>query len=135
MAPKEIKTRQEDRGAAVDYLKKAKDSHSQMQISLASANWNAAAVLAIQCAISSADALCVFEKGVRSISGDHFDVCEMISSLGFDGAQDKAKTLRKIIAKKNMVQYERRNVFETEAGDMVKLAARFYEWAQTKIRP
>ncbi len=128
MAPREIKIKQEDKSAAADYLKKAADNYQQMLKAIESNNYNAAATLAIQCAISSADALCVFEKGVRSVSDDHFDVCDLVASLTFSEAKDKAKSLRKVIAKKNMVQYERRNVFQDEAREMAKQSSRFYHW-------
>jgi HEPN domain-containing protein len=131
MTAKDIKIKKEDRSAANDYLKKAMDNYSQMLEALEAGNYNASATLAVQCAISSADALCVFEKGVRSVSQDHFDVCELIESLAIAEAKDKARTLRKVIARKNMVQYERRNIFQDEAKEMVKLSSRFYHWVRS----
>ena len=128
MTPREIKIRKEERSAAQDYLKKAGDNYQQMLLAIEGNNYNAAATLAIQCCISAADAICVFEKGRRSISAAHFDVCELVESLAIPDAVDKAKTLRKIIAKKNMVQYERRNIFQVEAEEVVKLTTRFYQW-------
>lgn len=131
MTPKELKIKQEDRSAAGDYLKKAEDNYSQMLQAIEKQNYNASATLAIQCAISSADAICVFEKGVRSVSQDHFDVCEIVESITLPEAKEKAKALRKIIAKKNMVQYERRNIFQDEAQEMVKLTSRFFHWVKS----
>ncbi len=131
MTPKEIKTRQEDKSAAIDYLTKATDNYQQMLSAIESANYNAAATLAVQCAISSADAICVFEKGMRSISQDHLDVCELIESLALPEAKNKAKTLRRVIAKKSMVQYERRSIFPSEAQEIVKLTDRFYQWVKS----
>jgi HEPN domain-containing protein len=133
MTPKEIKIRQEDKSASRDYLAKASDNYRQMLFALESGNYNAAATLSIQCAISSADALCVHEKGMRSISADHFDVCSLIESIAIIEAKDKAKTLRKIIAKKNMVQYERRNIFSSEAKELAKLTDRFYQWVSSIV--
>ena len=88
---KKVKTRQEDRTAAKDYLKKAEDNSVQMLAALANNNYNAAGTLAIQCAISSADAICVHEKGIRSISGDHFDVCDLVRSVSLPEADNKSK--------------------------------------------
>ena len=112
MTAREMKIRQEERSAATDYLKKAADNYQQMLAAIRADNPNAAATLAIQCAISSADAICVFEKGIRSISQDHFDVCDLVASLPIEEAKEKAKVLRRIIAKKNLVQYERRNIYK-----------------------
>ncbi len=131
---KKVKTRQEDRTAAKDYLKKAEDNSAQMLAALANNNYNAAGTLAIQCAISSADAICVHEKGIRSISGDHFDVCDLVRSVSLPEADNKSNLLWRIIAKKNLVQYERRGIRQTEAQDIAKAAHRFYQWVASHIK-
>ncbi|MEW6008338.1 MAG: hypothetical protein AB1629_01740 [Candidatus Omnitrophota bacterium] len=133
MAAREIKIKQEERFAANDYLNKATDNYEQMLTAMKVDNYNAAATLAIQCAISSADAICVFEKGVRSISQDHFDVCDLVTSLPIDEAKEKAKLLKKVIAKKNLIQYERRNIYKDEALEIVKVTTRFYQWVRANI--
>ena len=133
MAPKKMKTRQEDKSAAKDYLKKAEDNHAQMINALNSGNYNAAGTLALQCAISSADAICVYEKGVRSISEDHFDVCDLVGSITLPDAKEKANLLKRVIGKKNLIQYERRNIYQSEADEIVKASARFYQWVVSQI--
>jgi DNA-binding protein H-NS len=133
MTAKEIRIKQEERSAAQDYLKKATDNYQQMLSAMQVDNSNAAATLAIQCVISSADAICVFEKGIRSISQDHFDVCDLVASLPIERAKEKSNLLKKIIAKKNLVQYERRNIYKDEAGEIVKVATRFYQWVNDYI--
>ena len=133
MTARDMKIRQEDRSAAADYLKKAADNYEQMLIAFNASNWNAAATLAVQCAISSADAICVHEKGVRSVSQDHLDVCDLVASLPFEGAQEKSRQLRKIIARKNLVQYECRSVHKADADEMVKVTTRVYQWARETI--
>ena len=111
-------------------MKKALDNYEQMLVAFNASNWNAAATLAVQCAISSADAICVHEKGIRSISQDHLDVCDLVGQLVCNGASEKAKQLRKIIARKNMVQYECRSMHKSDADEMVKVTARVYQWVQ-----
>ncbi len=133
MTAREIKIRQEDRSAASEYLKKAADNYEQMLAAFNASNWNAAATLAVQCAISSADAVCVYGKGVRSISQDHFDVCDLVAGLPLEGAEEKSKQLRKIIARKNLVQYECRSVNKSDADEMVKVTTRFYQWVRDAI--
>ncbi|MFH0772086.1 MAG: hypothetical protein V1933_05650 [Candidatus Omnitrophota bacterium] len=133
MTPKKLKTRQEDKSAARDYLKKAEDNNSQMLAALKSGNFNAVGTLAIQCAISSADAVCVYEKGVRSISEDHFDVCDLVSSITRPEAQEKSNLLKRIVSKKNLIQYERRNIHQTEAEELGKSVSRFYKWVSDII--
>lgn len=134
MTPKKLKIRQEEKTAARDYLKKAEDNLKAMLEALKSGNFNAAGTLALQCAISSADAICVYEKGVRSISQDHFDVCDIVSSITLPDAKEKANILKRIIGKKNLIQYERRNIFQSEADEIVKAAARFYKRAEAHIQ-
>lgn len=133
MAAREIKIRQEDRSQAVDYLKKAADNYEQMLAAFNASNWNAAATLAVQCAISSADAICVHEKGVRSVSQDHQDVCDLVASLPLEGVQEKSRQLRKVVARKNLVQYECRSVHKADADEMVKVTTRVYQWARETI--
>ena len=133
MTAREMKIRQEDRSAAVDYLKKAADNYEQMLAAFNASNWNAAATLAVQCAISSADAICVHEKGIRSVSQDHLDVCDLVASLSLEGAEEKSKHLRKVIARKNLVQYECRSVNKFDADEMVKVTTRVYQWARELV--
>lgn len=130
MTAKKMKVCSEDRSAAGRYLKKAKDNYDQMQKAYAEGNWNATATLAVQCAISSGDAVCVYGSGVRSISPDHMNVCVLVAKVPLDDAAAKAKQLQKVIIRKNMVQYESRNMNRSDADMMVKAAARFYEWVQ-----
>ena len=129
MTAKKIRTRIEDRSAAADYMRKANDNFTAMLSALREKNYNAVGTLAMQCAISSADAVCVKEKGTRSVSQDHFDVCEIVGSVTLPGAAEKSALLRRIIGKKNLIQYERRNITASEAEDLVKSVTRFYNWA------
>ncbi|MDP3041347.1 MAG: HEPN domain-containing protein [Candidatus Omnitrophota bacterium] len=133
MTAREIKIRQEDRSQAVDYLKKATDNYEQMLAAFNASNWNAAATLAVQCAISSADAICVHEKGVRSVSQDHLDVCDLVADLPLDGAQEKSRQLRKVVARKNLVQYECRSVHKADADEMIKVTTRVYQWVREMV--
>ena len=133
MTPRKVKIKQEERSAARDYLKKAEDNQKAMLSALADKNFNAAGTLALQCAISSADAVCVYEKGIRSISEDHFDVCDLVSSITLPEAKEKSTLLRRIISKKNLIQYERRNIYESEAGEIVKISSQFYQWVVSRI--
>ena len=129
----EARTREESKSSSADYLKKAADNYDQMLIAFHASNWNAAATLAVQCAISSADAICVYEKGVRSISQNHLDVCDLVMSLALEGADEKSKQLRKVIMRKNMVQYECRSVNRSDADEMVKVTTRVYQWVREKM--
>lgn len=134
MTPREMKVREENRANAVAYLKKASDNYEQMLAAFHASNWNAAATLAVQCVISSADAICVYEKGMRSVSQDHLDVCDLVAGLSLEDAEGKSRQLRKVIARKNLVQYECRSVHKADADEMIKVAARVYQWVRQTIK-
>jgi len=134
MPAKKTKIKQEDRSAAIDYLKKAEDNYAQMLSALENNNYNAVGTLAVQCVISSADAISVYEKGARSISQDHFDVCDLVGSITLPEAREKSNLLKRIIAKKNLIQYERRSMHQSEAIEVVKTVTRFYQWVVSCVR-
>jgi len=133
MTAREGKIREESKLASADYFKKATDNYDQVLIAFHALNWNAAATLAVQCAISAADAICVYERGIRSISQDHLDVCDLVANLPIAGADEKSKQLRKVIMRKNMVQYESRSVRKSDADEMVKITTRVYQWVNEKM--
>ena len=67
------------------------------------------------------------------VSPDHLDVCDLVAKLSIDGTEGKARQLRKIILRKNMVQYECRSMHKTDADEMVKVTTRVYQWVREKI--
>ncbi len=133
MSARKIKTKTENPASSKDYLKKASDNHAQMLSALGNVNFNAASTLAVQCAISSADAICVHELGIRSVSQDHRDVCDLVKSIPLKEASNKSNSLKRIIAKKHLIQYESRSITQTEAEEIVKWASRFYIWVVSVI--
>jgi hypothetical protein len=130
-----VRTRKEDRGAAIDYFNKAEDNHKAMIAALAAKHFSAAGTLALQCAVSSADALCVYFKGLRSVSQDDLDICELVATIPLPEAKGEAARLRRVIGRKNLVQYERRNLTAKEAEDLAKAASEFFRWACSLARP
>ena len=134
MTAKKLKVKQEKKSVAMDHLKKAADNHVQMLSALENNHYNAAGTLAIQCGISAADAICVYEKSIRSISADHFDACDLVRSITLPEAKEKSNLLRRIIAKKNLIQYEKRSIYQVEAIEIVKTATRFYQWVVSCLK-
>jgi HEPN domain-containing protein len=130
-----VRTRKEDRSAAIDYFNKAEDNHKAMLSAFAAKHYSAAGTLALQCSVSSADALCVYFKGLRSVSQDDLDICELVGSIPLPEAAAQAALLRRVIGKKNLVQYERRNLTAKEAEELAKAASEFYRWACSLARP
>ncbi len=130
-----VRTRKEDRSAAIDFFNKAEDNHEAMLAALAAKRYSAAGTLALQCSVSSADALCVYFKGLRSVSQDDLDICELVASVPLPESAAQAALLRRVIGKKNLVQYERRNLTPKEAAELVRAASEFYRWACSLARP
>ena len=133
MVARKIKTKQEDRVKAFNYLKKAEDNQMQMLEALSNNNFNAAGTLAIQCAISAADAVCIHEIGMRSLSQNHLDLCDLVKSVPLPDSVDKSNSLQRIISKKNLIQYESRSILQKEAFEIVKGANRFFQWVASVV--
>ena len=66
-------------------------------------------------------------------SQNHLDVCDLVAILPIEGADEKSKQLRKVIMRKNMVQYECRSVRKADADEMVKVTTRVYQWVKERV--
>ncbi len=133
MTSKSVRTKSEDRSLAKVYLAKARDNYEAMLSAFTQKNYNAVGTLAVQAVISSADAVCVSEKGLRSISQNHGDVCDLVLQTKLSDAKDRCNALKRVIAKKNVIQYEGRSVLAKEAEDLVKWTERFFLWVEQNV--
>lgn len=130
MTPRKIKIRQIDKSEYVIYGKKAQEFYQTMFQAEKAGNWNAVGLNAVHCAISASDALLIKFVGKRSISDDHMVVVDLLlSSIKLSGIKEKANSLRKIIAEKNLIEYENRNFTRKDAQNIIKRTERFYHWA------
>ena len=127
MVAKKIKTEKTERSKYSAYLKKAQDFFDAMHQACLSNNWNAAGLAAVHCAISSNDALLVYFRGIRSTAENHLDAIELLRECQeIDGVENMVSHLRRIIAKKNLIEYEARQFIRTEAEEIIKHTERFY---------
>jgi hypothetical protein len=133
MGAKSLRTKSEDRSQARLYFQKAKDNYNAMMSAFDQKNFNAVGTLAVQTVISSADAVCVFEKGMRSVSQNHGDVCDLVMQTRLPDVKERCNALKRVIAKKNAIQYEGRNVSAKEAEDLVKWTERFFLWVSSVL--
>jgi HEPN domain-containing protein len=134
MAPKRIPSGREERELHANYLSKAEEFLRAALENMASRRWNAAALSAIHAGIAGADAVLVFERGMRSVSQRHEDVLDLLAGPGAD--RSSALThMRRILAKKNRVEYESRLFSQREAAEVVQHAERFLAWVRTGVRP
>jgi len=134
VVPKKIKTTIVQRSSYHSYLRKAGEFHETMYQAKDRNNWNAVGLNGVHCAISSNDPLLVFCAGIRSTSKNHNVAVDLLSSsIRSPEIRSKSETLRRILAKKNLVEYENREFTQREALDMIKLVDRFYRWAKEKL--
>ena len=134
MAPKRVASRREERGAHANYLAKAEEFLRSALDNASSRRWNAAALSAIHAGIAAADAVLVFERGVRSAGERHGDVLDLLAGPGTDRSTALAH-LRRVLARKNVVEYESRLFSQRETEEVVQHAERFLAWARARVRP
>lgn len=135
MSPKKIKFRSVDKEKYRIYLKKANDFYETMLRAYQENNWNSVGLEGVHCAISSADTLMVYRKGIRCASKDHRDSVEFFEQhIGSPENKSYVTQFRRIISKKNLIEYEDRNFTAREAEEILKKAERFLDWVREQIR-
>jgi len=125
---KKRKTRAVDKSEYRDFLAKAKDFASLLDYTLAEGKWNSAGLQAVHAVISASDAVIVYYGGVRSVELDHREVVGLLHDIIGEAAAAAGRHVSRVIAKKNLVEYEGRSITQAEAGEMAEHAKRFLEW-------
>lgn len=131
-AAKHYKTKAVNTSDYIVYFKKAKEFYQTMYQAENAENWNAVGLNGVHCIISLIDAVLVKYTGMRSAEENHMAVIDLLTSAIGERIKDvvqKSQTARRIIAKKNLIEYENRDFIRSEAMDMIKQIQRFYEWA------
>lgn len=131
MPAKKIKTSPVEKSHYRIYLKKAGEFYETMLQSQVRSNWNAVGLNAVHCAISSTDALLVFYAGRRSTDETHQAVTDLLKAIDLPEIHPKAETLKKILAKKNIVAYEDKDFSQDDALEVAKLTERFFNWVKS----
>jgi hypothetical protein len=132
----EIRTRAVDRHLYENYLKKADEYHKAMNMCHENWLWNACAVNAIHCAISSTDALTVFYLGFRHAGDRHQDVLQLLQKLDIDKKElrSKSRQLSSLLTIKNAAEYEERLMDDNDAENARKACDRFYSWVKETLK-
>ena len=125
-----MKSRSVDKHKYKNYLAKADEFFDIMNESFAKRKFNATVLNAIHCAISSADALTVFYKGIRHAGERHEDVVALLNTLELPDMQSKNRQLLDLLRIKNSAEYEEKLMTETNALDSIKNAERFFKWVK-----
>lgn len=123
-----------DKSQYLNYLKKAEEFYISMVKAEKSEHWNAVGLNAVHCAISISDALLVKFSGIRSIETDHMLVVDIIKqNLKLKDIDEKVGTLRRILAKKSLIEYDNKVFTKRDAIDIMKQAERFYLWGKGEL--
>jgi hypothetical protein len=131
--PRVRRTEKLDPEAASQYRAKGDEYLGLGERALVDGRWNGAGLAAIHSGISLADALLVDVAGVRSLETDHGTVIDLLEErvAGF-GARQK-QHLGGLLRMKNVVEYEKRLLTETEARQLMNHARRFARWTHETL--
>jgi hypothetical protein len=130
---KKRKTRTVDKNQYDAFLAKAKGFASMMDMSLEQGKWNSAGLQAVHTVISASDAVIVYYGGVRSAELDHREVVGLLHDIMGESASAAGRHVSRVIAKKNLLEYEGRLIAQSEARDMVEHARRFLDWVNEML--
>ena len=126
---KHLKTRAIDQSEYTVYWNKAEEFYDSMQHAYKNRMWTSVGLNAVHCVISSCDALLVKSQGIRAAGLDHLQTVELLGRSPIEGIEKQTATVRRVIAKKNVIAYDNREFRESDASDIFKQAERFYKWA------
>lgn len=128
------KTRSVGESDAKPYLAKAGEFLGTMEQALQDMKWDSAGLQAVHSVISASDALLAFYGGVRSAEPDHRQVAGLLQDTLGKEVSPAIRHVSRVIAKKNVVEYEKRRLTEKEAREMAEHTRRFFKWA-TEMLP
>lgn len=131
-----MKTKPVERFHAKDYLGRAEELKAIMDVAFENRKWNACVINAIHCAISSADAYCIYKKGLKSASDNHLDATSLFASID-QNDPDIARNvmhLSSLLGIKSGAEYGDRLLNEKDAVQAKKHAERLFDFVKEKIK-
>lgn len=115
------------------YLEKAEEFYRLMKDAEIQELWNGVGLNAVHCAISSCDALTTFYLGERSRSQKHEDVTILLRRIDLPEMPQKIKQVSSILSIKNLVEYEAREFYRSDASRIISQTERLYVWIKGKL--
>jgi hypothetical protein len=131
--PPADRTRPATKTDARHFLAKASQFLASMEDDLAAERWDAAGLAAIHAGISAGDAVLGYRGGVRSAGRDHRAAVDLLQEVVGDAATEPGRHLKRLVDKKNLVEYEQRRLTQTEVLDLAVHARRFVAWAKEQV--
>lgn len=135
MSP-DTRTRPVDRRAYRNFLKKAGEHHTAMEMNYEKGLWNACVVNAVHCGINCADALTSFYLGFRHSGDRHHDVLNLLQKIDIDKKElsSKIQQLSTLLSIKSTAEYEEKLMDEGDAEKARKACDRIYDWVKDKLK-
>jgi hypothetical protein len=132
----DIRTRPVDRHAYKNYLKKAREHHTAMEMNYERELWNACVVSAVHCAINCADALTAFYLGFRHAGDRHHDALNLLQKIEIDKKEisSKIQQLSNLLSIKSVAEYEEKLMDEKDAESARRACDRLYSWVIDKLK-
>lgn len=131
-----MKTRNVDRFRAKDYLKRAEECKNSMNKAFESGDWNACVINAVHCGISSADAFCIFKKGVRNAGDSHRDSIALFMGIEPNSEEIKRNSvhLSRLLDIKTDAEYGEHLSTKSDAELSKKHAERIFEFVKSRLQ-
>lgn len=129
--PKKYSTAEVEKSKYVNFFKKSLEFYQTMKDALDRQLWSSAGLAAVHAGISANDALLIYFHGLRSTSPDHQDAVNLtLSLMNQEGTKEAAGHLRKLIARKNLIEYEGKVFSKADAEEAAKHSERFINWVK-----
>lgn len=134
MNPRRLRFQEINKTSYKIYLLKSDSFHDAMKSAYDSENWNAVGLTAVHCVISAADALLCKKAGLRVIADNHMDLIDALgNNITVPGIEDNRRRAIKVIAKKNLIEYEAREFRRKDAETILLDTDRFFNWVKEQL--
>lgn len=131
MSPKKRSVRPVTEQEAASYLRKAEEFYLTMTEAFQKRRWNSAGLAGVHCAISATDAALGKKARLRPSGESHHEAVELLKQHIQDpAAAAQAHRLSRVLAEKNLVEYDSREFRESEAAAIAKDVGRYLEWVK-----
>lgn len=129
--PRKFSTTEVEKSKYVNFFKKALEFYQSMKDALEQEMWSSAGLTAVHAGITANDALLVCFHGIRSTSPDHQDAVNLtLSLINHEGTKEAISHLRRLIAKKNLIEYEGKVFSRPDAEEVARHVERFINWVK-----
>ena len=120
---------------AKTFIAKAEEFLRAAERAAAAEEHDAALLASIHAAMTANDAVCATLLGRRSSDPDHQRAADLLESADERVPEiiQRARQLRSLLKKKNLVQYEARRATAGESTDALERAQRFLAWSRDVV--